>query len=197
MSDGEKKLKEELLKLVQEVIQKDQSTREEFQVGDKFRFVRDRLRALEAKLQESIAQVDVETEKRTVKILEDEISVYVYIYNAQGIAFPTWQKMVNPSVFYEYSVNRPIYAEEAEVLSFIRSRPNKPQHGYLNFVIKKQDILPLGVDEKPSQDANGTTLLKIKEGSLRTEKLIWFKHQDQIYVLNPLGQLVKKVDEEA
>jgi len=31
---------------------------------------------------------------------------------------------------------------------------------------------------------------------LHAQKLVFFKHQDQIYVLNESGQLIKKIDEE-
>src|SRR5262245_4444723 len=113
MSNGTKEQSEKILQLVLNAIQQDKELREKFQVGDKFRFIRDRLDALQLRVQETIDALQKQDEKKKEVIADDEVVVYVHIYNAQGIAFQTWQKMVSPSVFYEYSVNRPIYNEKS------------------------------------------------------------------------------------
>ena len=95
--------------------------------------------------------------------------------------------MVLPNVFYEYSVNRPIYTEKSQIDSFIRSRPNKQQHAYLTVAIKKQDMYP-----SQSQDSSGNMLIKVKEGSLRFEKLISFTYNDQDYQVDEEGEFIKK-----
>src|SRR5262245_5867147 len=130
MSNGDKEIKEKLHKLVKDSLQMDKELRDKFHVGDKFRFIRDRLQALDTRLQEELNELAVEIEKKSDKLAEDEILIYIYIFNAQGLMLQTWQKMLMPSVYYEYSVNRPIYQEKVNIQSFIRTRPNKAQHGF-------------------------------------------------------------------
>jgi hypothetical protein len=100
--------------------------------------------------------------------------------------------MLAPSVFYEYSVNRPIYADKASVEAFVRSRPNKVQHGYLTVAIKKQDILPPSPGLEPQKDQVGNPLIKIREGSLLFKKMIAFIHQGHEYTLDEAGHMVRK-----
>src|SRR3990167_9684781 len=103
--------------------------------------------------------------------------VYVYLFNAHGLNFSSWQKMLSPSVFYEYSVNRPIYGEKAHVEAVIRNKTNKAQHGYLTIAVKKELI-----SSESSKDALGNPLIKVKEGGLKIERLICFFHHNHEYV---------------
>lgn len=192
ISKKDKIEKDKLLELIQACIQQDQSLRDEFHIGDKFRFVRDRLSALEKQVQQELIESDREISEKIVTATENEIVVYVYIYNVQGLNFLSWQKLVNPSVFYEYSINRPIYTDKAQMDAFIRSRTNRNQHGYLAFVINQTDLAPLKPDEKPAFDVIGNPVVKIKEGTLKFNKLISFTHQDTLYSVTESGQLKKK-----
>src|SRR5579862_525601 len=137
---NDKELKNKLIELMQSVIKQDNELREKFQIGDKFRFIRDRLKALLTNVETSLAELKFEDEIKSESAAEDETIVYVYLFNAQGLVLQTWQKMVNGNVFYEHSVNRPIYTEKPHVEAFIRGKTNKAQHGYLSVVIKKLDI---------------------------------------------------------
>jgi hypothetical protein len=195
MSNGDKAKKEQLLQLVQTAIQHDTQLREQYQIGEKFRFVRDRLTALATEIETDIAQMQEEIVKKTTQVKEDDMLVYVHLFNAQGIIFQSWHKMLAPSVFYEYSVNRPIYTDKAAIESLVRSRQNRAQHGILTVAIKKQDILPTPADEEPAKDANGTLLVKIREGSLSINRMVSFTHQEQDYVINENGQVTKKLEE--
>jgi hypothetical protein len=191
MSNHDKEVKEKLQKLVQDSIRADQELRDKFHIGDKFRFIRDRLQSLGVRIQEELDALLVEIEKKTDKLAEDEVLVYVYIFNAQGLVLQTWQKMLNPSVFYEYSVNRPVYAEKAHIETLIRSRTNKAQHGFLTIAIKKTDILTTPEGMEASVDVNGSPVIRIKEGSLKPNKMFSFTHQESEYVINA-GHIVKK-----
>lgn len=180
--------KETLLQLVRDAIRRDNELRDEFKVGDKFRFIRDRLLALQARLEESLATLQKETETKEIVIAEDEIVVHVYLFNALGINVQTWKKMVSPSVFYEYSVNRPIYAEKAHIDSFIRSKTTKVQHAYLSFAVKKVDILSVA---EVMKDTIGNPLLKVKEGAFKPKRVISFTHNEIVYKISDDGELVK------
>src|SRR3990167_9962665 len=100
---------EKLIELLQEAIQRDIELRKKYEVGEKFRFVRDRLRALltanEAHVQ-SIQQIEKNIQQK--KDETTKVPVYVYLYNAQGALLRNWITMLTPKVFYEYSVNRPV-----------------------------------------------------------------------------------------
>ena len=189
MPTGNKEKKETLLKLVQEALQQDQALREKYQIGEKFRFVRDRLQALFTHIEEALKDTGKEKEETRDHLLEDEILIYIYLYNTQGTAIRTWLKMLNPAVFYEYSVNRPLYTEKSAVEAFIRGKTNRAHHGYLTIAIKKQFILKT---QEPLKDAMGGDLIRVKEGSLHFNKLKSLTHNGIDYVLNEENELVKK-----
>ena len=182
---------EKLLKLIRDAIAHDKELREKYQIGEKFRFISDRLNALLARVEESVHALKKEDELQTDSMSEDEVVVYVYLYNAQGLVLQTWQKMLTPSVFYEYSVNRPIYAEKSFIEAIIRAKTNKNQHGYIAVIIPKKDLLiPAGETELP-KDSLGNPIVKVREGSLRFDKMISFSHNGLEYkVIN--NQLIKK-----
>jgi hypothetical protein len=190
MSNSSKEQKEKLLDLVRDALKHDKELRDKYEVGEKFRFIRDRLQALSTRIEESLQALHKESEKIEDTITADETLVYVYLYNTHGVSLQTWQKMLNPAVFYEYSINRPVYAEKSQVIAFIRSRANKVQHGYLTVAIKKEAVLAAGAEI--SKDALGHPLIKVKEGSLRPDRLISFTYNDHDFELNEEGELIKK-----
>src|SRR5579864_1277581 len=106
MSTEKEKL-ETLINEIKDLISDDKQLRDKHQIGEKFRFVKDRLNSLLDSLEKSLPAI--KEEKRGMQEIGlDETLVYVYLYNAQGLQFKTWQGMLTPKVFYEYSVNRPI-----------------------------------------------------------------------------------------
>lgn len=192
MSNDLKEQQENLLSLVRELVERDKGLRDKYQIGDKFKFVRDRLTVMQSQVEENLKTINTEIEEQTSTLAEDELLVFVYLYNAQGLVFKTWLKMLSPAVFYEYSVNRPIYSDKTHIDSFTRNKPNRAQHAYLSIAVKKDDILP-PKDDAIVKDANGNPLLKIKEGSLRIEKLFAFTHNEHDYEMSPEGELVRKI----
>lgn len=191
MPNENKEKKTKLLNLMQEALQHDQALREQLQMGDKFRFIRDRLSALMVRAEEHLKVNETEEEQVAAGAVQDEELVYVHLFNAQGMDLKTWQKMLSPSVFYEYSVNRPIYRDKSHIDAFIRSKPNKAQHGYLTVAVKKEKIIT-DVKGEPAKDPIGHPLIKVKEGSLEVKRLINFMHNEHEYVLNADGVMVKK-----
>ena len=184
-----KELKEKLLQILNEVVSKDNELRQSLQIGDKFKFIRDRLQALKAKTEAAIETIKLADEgvKRIVE--EDEQLVYVYIFNAHGTDLQSWIKMLHPSVYYEYSVNRPIYFEKEHIEAVIRGKAKRVQHGYMSVAVKKTMIL--STPENSQKDQAGYPLIKIKEGSLKPERFIRFTHNDVDYFLSESGRLEK------
>ncbi len=183
--------KEKLLNYMQEAIRQDKTLREEYGMGDKFRFIRDRLTALQQQVESNLSELIEETENKEKFATEEETLVYVHIYNAQGLVVKTWQKMLSHTVFYEYSINRPVYAEKSAIESFIRSKPNKVQHGFLTVIVKKNDVM-VSADNSTLKDAIGNSLIKVREGSLAFHQLISFTHNGNEYVISESGEMVKK-----
>lgn len=180
-----------LLQIVQETIERDVTLRKKYDIDGKFRFVTDLLNKLLEQTQKNIHAPTVTAEKMGHVLAEDEQSVYVYLYNAQGLTLRSWQNMLSPKVFYEYSVNRPIYIDKSSVEALLRAKPNKAQHAYLTVAIKKHDILHT-LGSESLKDAFGNPVVKVREGSLLFSKLIAFTHNDIEYELNESGELIKK-----
>jgi hypothetical protein len=191
MSNEDTDENERLLDLIHAAIAHDKELREKYQVGDKFRFISDRLNALLSHVEENIQALRKKSEVKVDTLSEDEVLVYIYLYNAQGLVLQTWQKMLGPGVFYEYSVNRPIYAEKSEIEAIVRAKTNKNQHGYITIAINKSDILPPPPGTGPPKDSLGNPLIKVREGSLHFDKMVSFTHNNIDYKLVD-NQIVKK-----
>lgn len=186
---NESKSTKELFAIVRQALEKDEELRATYQVKDKFRFIRDRLKALSTQVEESLTSItSLQDERKSEQLTEDEVLIYVYLFNAQGSVLQSWLKMLLPSVFYEYSINRPIYAERTLVENVIRSKANKQQHAFIIFAQQKQDIL---LQTEKVLDNLGYETIKIKDGSLKAGRLIGFMHNGIEYRIEN-NDLVKK-----
>jgi len=194
--NDEREQLDKLIGLIQEAIQRDEQLRQTHQVGEKFRFIRDRLQALLENIQkETVVKEKEVKQKPEVKAEEDELLVYIHLYNAQGMLVRTWQSMITPKAFFDFSVNRPLYQDKTQIEAFIRSKANKAQHAYLTVAMKKDRILPTSSHEEPAKDTLGNPLLKIKEGSLHYERVVSFVHNEQTYTFSEEGELIKRTSE--
>lgn len=189
-SDNEQEQLTKLLHIIQEALRQDEELRQKYQVGEKFRFIRDRLQTLLTEAQKGPVLQLVLKKKATIEVQEDESLVYVHLYNAQSGSIKAWQSIVTPRAFFDYSVNRPIYQEKTYIEAFIKAKTNRAQHGYLTVAVKKDRFLP--PRDNLVKDPMGHPLVKVKEGALRYERLVSFTHNEQDYVLNDAGELVKK-----
>jgi hypothetical protein len=189
MPKDSQELKEKLMQIVNEAVSVDAKLRADLNIGDKFRFIRDRLQALKQQVEETLQTIKVEETGTKQVIADDEQLVYVYLFNAHGIDTQSWMKMLHPSVYYEHSVNRPIYGAKEHVEMVIRNKSNRVQHGYLEVAVKKTAIL--NKDDESLKDSLGNPLLKIKEGSLLPERLICLTHNGNLYCVDENGRLAK------
>ncbi|MDR3491606.1 MAG: type IVB secretion system protein IcmQ [Gammaproteobacteria bacterium] len=187
-SDNEKHV--QLITWIRDAIRLDNERREKYVIGDKFKFIRDRFNALLADLESQQEVKTVASNQNLGGIAEDEVTVYVYLFNAQGLVLQSWRGMFTPKLFYEYSVNRPIYGEKAHIESLTKSKANPVQHAYLSVTIKQKDILQSG-DSAP-KDAMGNPVLKVREGALNIAKLVSFTHNAQEYEFDEEKGLIRK-----
>lgn len=182
--------KEKLLKIVDDAVKHDDELRQQLEIGEKFRFIRDRLKALQQSVHDALQTIKVIDEVKERIIAEDETLVFVYLFNAHGVDLQSWLKMVQPAVYYEYSVNRPIYNDKEHIESLVRSKANRIQHGYLVFVIKKAEII--SKPDTATKDNLGLPMVKIKEGTLKRENLLAFMHNNNQYELDEDDRLKRK-----
>lgn len=190
MTNEIKTTKQALIDIVDSAVAQEALLRQQFGIGDKFRFIRDRLQVLQATITHELASIKEELGGALdTQPTEDEVVVYVYLFNAQGALIPTWKKMVHPSVLYEHSVNRPIYQDEYAIQTVIRDKANRQQHAYLAVAIRKEHILTVA-DEAP-KDAYGHSLIRVREGALQIDRVIFLKHNGNEYRLSEAGELVK------
>ena len=189
MSTDESEQNKKLVALIQDAVAQDNQLREKYSIADKFRFVRDRLQALLNQVENHVETVQVAEKKADVNKTDDEILAFVYLYNSQGTTLPTWINMLTPKLFYEYSVNRPIYLDKNHIENLISAKANRVQHAYLTIAIKHNDLIN---NEKAPKDQLGNAILKVREGSLKFERFIALTHNSQDYILTEQGALVKK-----
>ncbi|HEU5280974.1 MAG TPA: type IVB secretion system protein IcmQ [Gammaproteobacteria bacterium] len=175
--------KEKLLGVTQTALTQDESLRQQFNIANKFRFVREKLQALHDAVNAALASIQEAMEaNEPVAAGADEVVVYVYLFNAQGVLVPTWRKMVTPSVMYEYSVNRPIYRDQSALDAIIRTKSERQQHAYFAIAVKKENII---------SDAQGHALVRVKEGCLSHQRILFFRHNEHDYRVSETGELIK------
>jgi hypothetical protein len=184
MPKDSKESKDRLLQIVNKAVEKDAKLREELQIVDKFRFIRERLNLLKQSIAETLDTIKVQEVGNSRAAAEDERMVYVYLFNAHGMDLFSWNKMLHPSVYYEHSVNRPLYGEMEHVDAVIRNKTSRIQHGYLAIAVKKTAL----------KESLGSPLLKIKEGSLHPDRLIYFWHNGHQYRVDDDGRLEKIIN---
>ncbi len=187
----DEELANKVLQLVKTVVLQDDELRKKYEMENKFRFVREHLQAIYQQLEEEIQVSTKQAEQRIKKneIQDDEVPVYVYLYNVQGAILSSWQNLLTPKVFYEYSVNRPIYLEKSHIQTLLNSKKNKAEHAYIAVAIKTAYIIRSEVEVK---DSLGNPLIKIKEGSLSFGNFLSLTYNDQEYILNNKRELIKK-----
>lgn len=188
--DNEQEQLLKLIEIVQTAIQQDEQLRQKYQVGEKFRFIRDRLQLLlQSFTVGSVTQETTIQQTVEIEVKDDEFLAYVHLYNTQGTVVRSWKNIIHPKAFFDYSVNRPIYNEKKHIEAFVCAKINKAQHGYLTVVVKKERVTS---QDGSLKDAMGNPLIKVKEGSLVYEKMLSFTHIDCEYVIGEGGELVRR-----
>jgi intracellular multiplication protein IcmQ len=86
-------------------------------------------------------------------------------------------------------ISRPIYADEMDLQSLIRTKENKTNEAYVCMHVNQSDILPLPKDKVPI-DKLGKSLLTLKDKSLRLDSIRYFVHQSGSYQYSR-GRLIK------
>lgn len=173
---------EKLRELLNEILTVEKELRESCEIGTRFNVIRTQLEILLDKFEKEVTAVSSvlkEIQKVDRKLKEDEILIYVYLFNSQGGVVKTWQRLLSQDALMEHSVNRPIYINKDEILKVLEYKTDKLQHSYLEVAIRKYDIVK--PTSGPIKDQNGFDLLKIRQSSLKVENIYSFFHNGKVY----------------
>lgn len=179
----------DLLKELGNIVNIEKKLRQRCGVGTRFKVINTQLQSILKKFTERIQRIQSimqKTEKDVNVLAEDEMLVYVYLFNAQGATLKNWQNLLLPRALVDHSVNRPIYAKQEDIEQVLRSKPNKAQHSYLVVKIKKENVLSDG-EKGDLRDQNGFPLLRVKHGALEADNIKEFVHYGHKYKVSPKG----------
>jgi intracellular multiplication protein IcmQ len=158
--------------------------------GKKLREFRERLKnelEFPTHLQSSDEATFIHRYKSTRKATDESHLVFILIYCSEGSNVKQWENVI--SSLAAHSMTRPIYKNESDVQSVLRSKPNKQNDGYLALSISKNDISPHFTKKVPV-DRYGNELVVLREGSIRQENIEYFIHLSGRYIYQN-GKLIQ------
>lgn len=121
---------------------------------------------------------------------QEGLLVFILIYCAEGTNIKQWEQVI--STLATHSMTRPIYKNEEDVQSIIRTKENKHNDAYVALSIKESDISPPFTNKTPI-DRYGNDLIVLKEGSVHHNNIEFFVHSSGRYIFQN-GKLVKLED---
>lgn len=120
---------------------------------------------------------------------EDEVKVYVSLYQADGHNLQKWEAQL--ASIDCYMAGRPIYKNEADIKKTIRQKLLQMSEGYAVVLVKKNQLLSQGFDQRKT-DRYGHELLTIESGVINSEKVIGFSHGGRNYFYHKQRLILKK-----
>jgi hypothetical protein len=181
----------EMVLSVKNLAEKETQLRTQYEIGDRYRVIRDKISVLVHTIEEFAANHSVSLQSdelikdsltsESLSLAEGECWVYVYLYNAKGAELALWFSMLSDAALEDYTFNRPIYREESQVQAFIRSRPSDNEYAYLTLKIKETDVID---PESPTKDSLGVALMSLTERSLLLANAFSFVHKGKTYYFN-------------
>jgi intracellular multiplication protein IcmQ len=115
---------------------------------------------------------------RKIALRSGQQEVFVGLYSSEGSNLQSWERIL--ANLQNQVISRPIYANELDVQTFIKSKENKINEAYLSIFIQKDAILPLPPDKIP-QDRLGKPVLTLKNKALQVENIQYFCHLFEKY----------------
>ncbi len=116
----------------------------------------------------------------TSKKREDQIEVFISLYNAAGQDVKSWERMLN--TLGANIVSRPILKTEQDVRELVRSKVNKKNEAYVVAYVTGDAFLPQKPNHVP-HDALGHELLMLKSDAISLRNIARFVHISGIYEL--------------
>lgn len=178
----------EMHDVLKQVAEKEKTLREKHQVGVRFSVVQQQIQKLLTQFEAQLAeakQQDVELAEKVRQLADDEILVYVHLFNAQGRELTSWQSLFTKKSLIDHSANRPVYLTKAEVEEVLRARMPKEQHACLTVIMKSADVF----SDKNIQDAFGHKLVRLRQGSILLSNILNFHHCAKDYQVGGDGKI--------
>ncbi|STX50627.1 IcmQ protein [Legionella busanensis] len=104
--------------------------------------------------------------------------VFISLYTMDGSNIQAWERIILNLP--KQMISRPIYANEEDVKSLIKSKENKLNEGYIAIFVDKNSILTLPPDKMP-RDRFGKQLLTLRDRSLDLNNIHYFVHLSGTY----------------
>lgn len=152
-------------------------------IGKNLQEIRDDL----AKQIANSAENHLSTRQNQPVMKSGQQEVFISIYSAEGNLLQSWERII--ANLPRQMISRPIYSEEENVTTLIKSKENKLNEAYVAIYVDQSDILMLNPDKIPL-DRLGKPLLTIKDRSLNLDNLTRFVHLSGVYKYVK-GKLVK------
>lgn len=181
----------QLLEELDNIVNIEKELRQHCGIGSRFKVIKTQLQNILQKYTKRIQQlqrVDQDVDKDTDVLGQDEVLVYVYLFNTKGAVLKNWENLLLPRALIDHSVNRPIYTKRQHIEEVLRTKPNKEQHAYLEIAIKKDNILHSAQNDA-LRDQQDFSLLRIKQGALETSKIKKFVHNDREHKVSNEGKI--------
>lgn len=113
--------------------------------------------------------------------------VFIALYSSEGNALQSWERIL--ANLPRYVISRPIYANEVDVQTLIKSKENKINEAYVAVYINQSDILTLPPDKIPL-DRFGRALITLKDRAINLDNISRFIHFSGVYTYTK-GRLIK------
>jgi len=150
-----------------------------------FQTIGKRLRALREQaitdLGMDATQQTQQAEKKVEEtIADDEMLVYISLYQADGKNIQKWQMLIKALT--GAGISRPVYQQKEDLEELIRHKVDSQKEAYVIARVKKENLLR--GPEKGLQDRLGHPLLTLREGSLTLENMVEFIYEGKHYMLD-------------
>lgn len=192
--DEDREVYEKLKVLLEEALERDKALREQFKAGDKLDIVPKKLQSILSEVENNLVKITAITSqkiKRRDAIAEDDVIVYVYLFNGNGVELSSWHSMFTKDALFAYSVNRPIYLKKEHIDNLLQSRLPLENNAALAVAVKKTDVI---VQEEAAfaLDPLEQPLIRVREGAFSRNKIQYFQHNRQQYRVDERGKLIVK-----
>jgi len=122
-----------------------------------------------------------------VALRSGQQEIYILLYSSEGGKLQNWERIL--SNLPQQTTSRPIYADEENVKSVIRSKHNPINDAYVAVYVNQSDLLSVPPDKVPV-DKLGNNLLSLKSNTLKLENISRFVHTSGTYEYSG-GRLTK------
>lgn len=126
-----------------------------------------------------------------VALRSGQQEIFIALYSFDGMNLLSWDRILMNLP--KQMVSRPIYANEEDVKTFIKTKENKNNEAYVSMYVNQSDILVLPPEKTPV-DKLGKPLLTLKDKALSLDNINRFEHITGTYQFSQ-GRLVKKIAE--